>query len=273
MDKKVNSIVKHFEQYNGGNVKEYETPGIPNEHLSKNEGEVVNMDDFRSLVGKVMFFATKVCPKVGAAVRALSSHMSNPGLQHWNSMKRLVGFIKQMELKGIRFLEPEWFQTISLADTDYGNCKETRRSIGCSFITIGGCLVDWWMAKHQTVSVSSCEAEYKELAKCAKGVKFLQTILSKINHLILPRQVGEDNQGAIWLAENRQVSDRTKHIDIQYHFIREFTANKEGKIFKIESKLNTADIGTKNVKVGLFNRHEFELDNGMRELREKLYDD
>ena len=112
-----------------------------------------------------MFFSTKVCSKVGAAVRALSSHVSNPGTSHWNSMKRLIGFIKQMELKGIYYVEPECFKTVSLADTDYTNCKETRHSVGCSFITIRGCLVDWWMAKYQTVSVSSCKAEYKELAK------------------------------------------------------------------------------------------------------------
>ena len=134
---------------------------------------MIDLDTFHSLVGKVMFLTTKVCPKIGAPTRALSSHMSNPGQQHWNAMKRLIGYIKGTELKGIRYLQPDTFQTISLADTDYGNCKETRRSVRCSLITVGGCLVDWWMAKHHTVSDSSCEAEYKELAKCAKGVKFI----------------------------------------------------------------------------------------------------
>ena len=119
--------------------------------------------------------------------------MSNPGATHWNSMKRLVGFIKQMVLKGIRFLELEYFKTVSLANMDYKNCKETRRSVECSFITIGGCLVDWWMAKYQTVSVSSCETEYKELAKCAKGVMFIHNILKEINNLVLPGLLGEDN--------------------------------------------------------------------------------
>ena len=85
---------------------------------------------------------------MGAAVRALSSHMSNSGSKHWNSMNRLVGFIKRMELKGIRFVEPERFQSWSLADTDYANCKETRRSVGCSFITIGG-----WRSTKQSQSV------------------------------------------------------------------------------------------------------------------------
>ena len=74
----------------------------------------------------------------------------------------------------------------------------------------------------------------------------------------------------IFLSENKQVNDQTKHINTQYHFICEFVSNKEGKIFKIESKLNTADVGTKNVEVGLFHHHAFELGNGMLELLEKL---
>ena len=57
------------------------------------------------------------------------------------------------------------------------------------------------MAKHQTVSVSSCETEYKELAKCAKGVMFIHNILKEINHLVLPGLLGEDNQGAIFLQK------------------------------------------------------------------------
>ena len=81
-----------------------------------------------------------------------------------------------------------------------GNCKETQRSVGCSIIIIGGCIVDWWMAKHQSISDSSCEVEYKEMAKCAKGVKFVQMLLDEIKLVKYPGLIGEDNQGAIFLA-------------------------------------------------------------------------
>lgn len=275
MDKKVNATVDYYEKYIGKPVKEYSTPGVPNENLTKYDGDPIDIDEYRSLVGKIMFFSTKVCPKIGAAIRALSAYMSCPGPDHWRAMGRLVGYMKQMDFKGVYYLEPTSYKTISLADTDYGNCKETRRSVGCSLITIGGCLVDWWMAKHHTVSDSSCEAEYKELAKCAKGVKFIQMLLGELNLLDIPGYIGEDNKGTIFLAYNKQVSQRTKHIDIKYHFIREFVEKKNGieqcRIFKIDTKDNTADIGTKNVEVGLFNKHEFELDNGMIELREKIF--
>ena len=275
MDKKIKSIVESYEKYIGKEVKSYATPGTPGEYLEKHDGDPIDIDDYRSLVGKIMFFTTKICPKTGVAVRALSSHMSNPGPKHWKAMNRLVGYIKHMSMPGIMYLEPECFKTASLCDTDYGNCKETRKSVGCSIITIGGCIVDWWMAKHHTVSDSSCEAEYKELAKCAKGVKFIQMLLEEMNLVDYPGAIGEDNQGAIFLAKNQQVSQRTKHIDLKFHFIREFINNRngiqQGHVFKIDTKDNTADIGTKNVEVGLFNKHESELDNGMINLREKIF--
>ena len=77
-----------------------------------------------------MFFSTKVCPKIGAAVRDLFTYMSNPGPAHWKAMDRIIRYMKGMNLKGIYYLEPFSFTTVSLDDTDYGNCKETRRSVG-----------------------------------------------------------------------------------------------------------------------------------------------
>ena len=85
-------------------MKEYDLSGIPNKTLVKSEDKVIDIDNYRSFVGKIMFVATKVCPKIGSAVRALSSHISNPGTAHWNAMNRLVGYMKKMKLKGIKYV-------------------------------------------------------------------------------------------------------------------------------------------------------------------------
>jgi len=73
------------------------------------------------------------------------------------------------------------------------------------------------MAKHLTLSDSSCEAEYKELAKYVKGVKFAQMLLGKLRLRELPGVLFEDNSGSIFLAQNKQVSKRTKHMDLKHH--------------------------------------------------------
>ena len=72
-----------------------------------------------------------------------------------------------------------------------------------------------------------------------------------------------------------QVNQRTKHIDIKFYFIREFISTdhtiQQGKLFKIDSKNNTADIATKNVDVKTFEKHEKEIDTGMRDLRKYFF--
>ena len=178
MVKKVDALVKAYEEHIGKEVKIYETPGKPHEYLAKSEEtEPVEVEKYRSFVGQLMFFTTKLCPKTGTATRALSGFMSNPNETHWKALGRVIGYLKGMELKGMMHVQPESFRVASLADTDYGNCPETRRSVGCSIFTMGCMIVGWYMAKHITMSDSSCEAEYKELAKCGKGSKFIHMLL------------------------------------------------------------------------------------------------
>ncbi len=275
MNKKVKATIQKYEEYIGKEAKVYESPGKPHEYLSKNEEEAIDIDEYRSIVGQLMFFTTKLGPKLGNATRALSGFMSSPGKTHWAALGRVIGYVKGMKMKGILYVEPESFKVIALADTDFGNCTETRRSVGCCLLTIGCCLVDWSMSKHLTLSDSTTEAEYKELAKLAKSCKFLQMLLGELNLVDLPCMMFEDNAGAIFLAGNRQVSKRTKHIDLKHHFIREFTEERngvqQGAIYKIHTDHNTADIGTKNLDVKAYMRHATELDLGMPNLRERVY--
>ena len=81
-----------------------------------------------------------------------------------------------MEVKGILYVEPESRKVVALADADFGNCAETRRSVGCCLLTIGRFLVDWFMSKHLTLSDSTTEAKHSKLVKLAKSCNFLQTL-------------------------------------------------------------------------------------------------
>ena len=86
MKKKVQDIVDTYEAFIGTEVKVFDSPGAPNSVLDKNEGEVVDINMYRSLVGKIMFFVTKLGPKMCNAVRDLARHMSNPGDPHWKAL-------------------------------------------------------------------------------------------------------------------------------------------------------------------------------------------
>ena len=275
MDKKVAELIRKYEEHVGKPVKRYDSPGKPGENLEKWEGEPKDLDAYRSITGLAMFFGTKMGPKTANAIRNISRHMSCPNESHWNAIKRLIGYLKYSDFNGIRFVEPEELDLIYGADTDYGNDLETRRSVGCSIGTIGGCLVDYWSNLHDNVSVSSTEAEYKELSKCARGAKFMQMMMEEMLKRPIKAYLCEDNEGAGFLATNKQVGKRTKHIDIHHHFIREFLTEQNGRVrgevIMIKSEDNVADIGTKNVSVELFKKHAHEIDNGFPRWRISAY--
>ena len=278
MVKKANDIVAHLEWYLGREIKVYDTPGKPSTILPKNEGEILDLSEFRSLVGKIMFFTSKIGPTLAYAVRDLAAHMSRPGEVHWEAMERCVGYLKGLEVKGVTLYKPEELRHVSACDADFAKCPETRKSVGGEIHTLGGCLQHDSAKGQTTVSLSTCESEYKSGSNCSKEMKFEQMLLEEVDECEYPGVIYEDNEGCIFLVYNKQVSQRTKHIDVAAHFIREFcTPDRNGLtrgiITKIDTSENPADIFTKNTDVKTFQRHAEEIKNGFPLLRQKAFGD
>ena len=191
-------------------------------------------------------------------------------------MKRVIGFVKNLKLKGIKMTKPVELRMASLTDSDHGKDPITRKSVGGELHTLGGCLTDFGSRGQKSVSLSSTESEYKSLCSASKEVKFQQILLEEIASVELPGILMEDNTGAIFLVKNKQVGMRTKHIDIQYHFVREFcNKNIDGivqcHVEKVETGENTSDICTKNTDVKTFKYHEQEIDEGFPKLKKKVF--
>ena len=81
-----------------------------------------------------------------------------------------------MEVKGIIYSEPESHKVIALADKDFSNCTETRRSLGCCLLTIGGFLVDWFMSKHLHYQIAQWKQNSKSLRHMLTVVSFANFI-------------------------------------------------------------------------------------------------
>ena len=277
MEKKVQDIVSSYEDFIGTEAKIFPSPGAPNSVLDKNSGDVVDINMYRSLVGKVMFFATKVGPKMCNQVRDLARHMSNPGEQHWKALGRLIGYMKGMKLKGMVLRKPIDLRNVSLVDADFGKDPVTRKSVGGELHTLGGCLTSFSSKGEKSISNSTVESEYKSLSNGGREVKFQQMLLEEIAYVKTPAILLEDNEGCEFLVKNKQVSSRTKHIDIAMHSIREFCSENDngitrGMVMRVSSEENTSDICTKNADVATFRYHEEEIDNGFPRLRQKVFD-
>ena len=276
MDKKVKDIVKSYEEFIGAEAKVFQSPGAPNSVLDKNEGEVVDINEYRSFVGRIMFFSTKIGPKLSNAVRDLARHMSNPGDPHWKALGRAIGYMKGMTLNGIIMRKPETLRCVSLCDADFAKDPITRRSVGGEIHTLGGCLTAFSSRGEKSISNSTAESEYKSLSSGGREMKFQQMLLEEIAHVETPGILGEDNEGCEFLVKNKQVSSRTKHIDIAMHSIREFCSENDdgitrGTVMRVSSEENTSDICTKNVDVATFKYHEEEIDKGFPRLRQKVF--
>ena len=107
-------------------------------------------------------------------------------------------------------------------DSDWGSDASDRKSITGYIVQYGGAPVSWKSKKQPTVALSTTEAEYLALTEATKEALWISLIFKEMNiPLTLPVPIYEDNNSCILLAEHPVFHQRTKHIDIRYHFIRE----------------------------------------------------
>jgi hypothetical protein len=254
MPELVDDIIRLYEKHFGKLVKEYDTPGTPGECTEKHAGEAIDHEMYRKLTGKIMYLVTKLLIEGSNAARELARQFGNPNDAHWEELGRFVGYLKRhRKLVKLTYRKPKDLRVLSNVDSNYATDKETRRSVSGAIHTIGGTIVNWMSKTQQSVTLSSTEAEYVSLATGACEVKFIQQLLKEIAFCTTPGILLEDNTGAIYLVKNQQVGQRTKHIDVRWHFIRElYDAGKIAVKF-VRSENNEADINTKNVSVKLLN--------------------
>ena len=126
--------------------------------------------------------------------------------------------------------------------------RSDRKSITGYAIKFGGSLISWKSKKQPTVALSTTEAEYMALAEAVKEVLWLVTLFKELEiPVTLPIIVHEDNTSCINLTNHPTTHQRTKHIDIRYHFIREQVQKEVIKVVQVQSTNNIADIFTKAV--------------------------
>jgi hypothetical protein len=168
-------------------------------------------------------------PDLAFAVSVVSRFASNPTDRHWTAVKRILKYLAGTISMGLVF-RGSLTSLNGYTDSDWAGDHDTRRSTSGYVFNVGSAAISWSAKRQPTVSLSSCEAEYIGQTQATKEAIWLQGFLKQIH----PDLDGGatiiygDNQGAIALAKNPQFHARTKHIDIQHHFVREKVA--EGRI-------------------------------------------
>jgi Reverse transcriptase (RNA-dependent DNA polymerase) len=247
------------------------TPAFPGQVLCKNDGNTILHKEYRSLVGKLLYFVKKIGPVCANACRELSQHLENPGTAQWNAVERLLGYIANDERnRKLKMRPPKQMRVQDVVDSSFGDNPDTRKSTSAYMGTIGGhALVNWISKGQPIVTVSSTEAEYVALSDGSKETTFITNLLLELVDVILPSLLSEDNTGAIFLAKNQQVGARTKHIDVRYHFIREKVKSGQIHVSYVNTLKNPADLLSKNVTQKVHDTHAMLIMSGLMDCWDK----
>ncbi|GJX91769.1 uncharacterized mitochondrial protein-like protein [Tanacetum coccineum] len=202
---------------------------------------------YRSLVGALQYL-TITRPDLSYAVNQVSQFLHAPTIAHFQSVKRILRYVKGTISFGLTFSRPHTNTIIGYSDADWARCLDTRRSTYGYSIYLGGNLVSWSAKKQPTVSRSSCESEYRAMANTAAEIVWITHLLQELHALPPDRPTLLcDNKSALFMTQNPVSHKRAKHIDLDYHFIRELVHS--GKLYTkfVPTNLQVADIFTKSL--------------------------
>ncbi|XP_046851103.1 secreted RxLR effector protein 161-like [Xenia sp. Carnegie-2017] len=218
--------------------------------LSKESPELNDPKLYRAMIGSLIYVMTGTRPDLCYVVTKLSQKMSKPTRADLSIAKHVLRYLKGTQELGLIFQKSSQPLTLKgFSDSDWGASIEDRRSItGYNFqLSQQGPLISWKSRKQPTVALSTCEAEYVALANAVQEAKFLMQLCQDMKVGINEGKslIMIDNQGAMNLAKNPVHHQRSKHIDIKYHFIRSEIQKGRINLEYVTSEENIADIFTK----------------------------
>ncbi|XP_028051179.1 uncharacterized protein LOC114255829 [Camellia sinensis] len=194
--------------------------------VSSSDVPFTNPAVYRSLVGGLQYL-TITRPDLAFAVNQACQYMHNPSQAHFALVKRLLRFVKGSLQCGLTFSSGA-FDLHVFSDAVWAGSPCDRRSTFDFCIFLGSNLVSWAAKKQPTVARSSTDAEYRAMALASAEVAWLQMLLKDMH--ICPSSVPVlwcDNLSTLSLAANLVFYARTKHIEINYHFVCEKGSTKQ----------------------------------------------
>ncbi len=225
------------------------------------EGEPFDSSKYRKAVGSLMYLAVGTRPDISFAISRLAQYVESPTQKLWVAIKRVLRYICGTKNTGIMYSSSSSLYPVGYSDSDWGGCKLNRKSTSGFVFTMAGGAVSWKSKKQGCVAQSSSEAEYMALSSAAKEAIWLSKIfaVAESESDRRPVLIFVDNQGAIKMSKNDSSSTRTKHIDIQYHFVRDSLAKKLLSIDFCATQEMAADILTKPLARVLLQKFAFIL--------------
>jgi hypothetical protein len=244
----VNNLLDEYSLHDCNSVSTPLDSNHPFGDINSTYPETPNLvKSYQRLIGSLLFLSICTRPDIAFAVMALSQWNSKPEPRHFASAKRVLRYLKgtkdfRLKYGGVNKDLP----LQGFTDSDWGGDPSTRASVSGYCWFFAGGPISWSAKKQVCIALSTTEAEYVAMTRALQEGIWLENNLTQLRiDIPSPICIKSDNKSTIALADNGISHNRTKHIDIRYHFIHSHIDSKTFILSHIPGTENPADLFTK----------------------------
>ncbi|XP_026398952.1 uncharacterized protein LOC113294788 [Papaver somniferum] len=213
--------------------------------LHQTTSVLADATQYRQMVGSLQYLII-TRPDIAHAINLVSQFMHRPTIIHLQAIKRILRYLNDTLDYGIRLLANSTLNLYSFSNGYWDGCVHTRRSTTDYNIYFGANCISWCSNKQPTVSRSSTEAEHRSMASTTADITWITYLLRELEISLTKVPVLYcDNISALYLAKNPKFHIHTKHIELDYHFIREKVVAGSLVTRHVSTTSQLADVFTK----------------------------
>lgn len=254
-----NHIRDVLERFGQADAKPAPTPLPPHCVMRKaaNDSELLPPRfPYRALVGSLLYIAMWTRPDIAYAVSQVARFQQAPTQQHWEFAKHIVRYLKGTQHLGLTYSAADANGAVQhspvlrgYADASWAEDPDERLSHSAHLFTLANAAISWRSARQRLVTLSSTEAEYVALSDASREALFLRNLLVDFipSTRKQPVTICEDNQSTIMQASNLASSDKSKHVAVHYHFVKQHVALGDIALQHIPTAEQPADALTKSL--------------------------
>lgn len=187
--------------------------------------EQANKEDiklFQMLIGSLLYIMLGTRADIAFAVIKLARYASNPSNIHFTAVKRVFKYLKGTKDYGITYYKNASRFISGYCDADYAGDLISAKSTTGYIILLAGGIISWKSKLQSIIAQSTTEAEYIAINTIIKEAVYIKALLEELGYYYQNKfPIYTDNNGALLLAKNPIFHERTKHIAVKYHYIRD----------------------------------------------------
>jgi hypothetical protein len=198
-------------------------------------------------------------PDLAFAYSQLSKFVQYPGVKHLEEAERVLQYVRATYDQGITYFDPGSAmknKLVGWVDSDFGSDVDSRKSMTGFLMSLNGGPISWKSSRQGGVTLSSSEAEFVAASQAGQEVVYLRALLRGFGYpQVRATEIWEDNASCIMMSENPTNRDRSRHVDVKVHFLRDLVRDGHVKLLKCAGTQNVSDALTKSLPRPAFEKH------------------